>query len=337
MIASSSAPHRTVYSAETFLQLRHGVQARAVGVEPWATWLWSSALPPILGDGNEQYTIAVWRMAGRGEVTGDRQHAPHTDQLRAEIHHVIFGDVWLCAGQSNMQHALGATLNRNRSLARAREGKYENVRLLPRDYYVDDSLFPLPTSESRSEWTSARHAAADPNGTLLSFCAACWYFAESLTDTFLEATRKPPNIGLVCSAAGGSHIEQYFPDEQPASSFCAHVFAPPTGVETLPSLFPRHVKPLIGMSLKGFIWWQGENNVRIRSSNQLPYHPTRITDISHSPSSRSRPMPSLAAPSAALVMLVSCQRSSGRGVPSGAPCGVRSLRILQAHRRHSGS
>ena len=44
-------------------------------------------------------------------------------------------------------------------------------------------------------------------------------------------------------------------------SFCNHVFAGTTGREELPSLYPRHVQPLLGLTVKGFLFWQGENNL----------------------------------------------------------------------------
>lgn len=277
LTAIDAKPHQVIHEAEAHLESPHGSQARVLGVEPWATWFWRSLLPPITGSDGARYSISVHQMAGSTAGSSkQQQRAPHTGSpLRAEISHVVFGDVWLCAGQSNMQHPLGGTLNRNRSLARVLDGRYDHVHFLPSDYHADDSLLPQPTSEAHSHWTTARFAVRNSSHVermrygfgknasydLFTFCAACWYFAESLTDAFVEAHRPPPTIGLICSAAGGSHIEQYFPPDQPAKSFCNHVFAGTTGREELPSLYPRHVQPLLGLTVKGFLFWQGENNL----------------------------------------------------------------------------
>ena len=48
---------------------------------------------------------------------------------RAALRHVAFGDVWICAGQSNMALPLRNTYHRNESVQRISEGWYDNVRL----------------------------------------------------------------------------------------------------------------------------------------------------------------------------------------------------------------
>ena len=106
LTAIDAKPHQVIHEAEAHLESPHGSQARVLGVEPWATWFWRSLLPPITGSDGARYSISVHQMAGSTAGSSkQQQRAPHTGSpLRAEISHVVFGDVWLCAGQSNMQH-----------------------------------------------------------------------------------------------------------------------------------------------------------------------------------------------------------------------------------------
>ena len=39
----------------------------------------------------------------------------------------------------------------------------------------------------------------------------CWFFAQALIGEFEAAGRTPPQLGLVCAATGGSHIEEWMP------------------------------------------------------------------------------------------------------------------------------
>ena len=49
------------------------------------------------------------------------------------IDHVTFGDVWYCAGQSNMWLPVFYSYSRNDSLANITAGKYDNIRLMAGD------------------------------------------------------------------------------------------------------------------------------------------------------------------------------------------------------------
>ena len=249
------------------LELRTlGRQSRLLHAETWATWLWRAILPPVNDSLDAhgqplQYTLKVWRAT---TDASKQRHAAHADGLSAELSNVSFGDVWLCIGQSNMQHPIQGTLDRNDSYERIRAGRYRNIRLLPRGYHLDSEVdLPPPRSNASAPWVTALSALGD--GSLQNFCAVCFYFAEALSERFLAAHRAPPTLGLMCSAAGGSHIERFFPQSRPARSFCYHTYGPMGGAGDLPSLYPRHVQPFLGVALKGWVFYQGENNLQVNA------------------------------------------------------------------------
>eukprot|EP01083_Nonionella_stella_P223704 796972_1 len=86
------------------------------------------------------------------------------------------------------------------------------------------------------------------------FAAPCWYFAQELYD-FYNITHIP--IGLIDVAIGGTMIEQWIKNEtiQPvcADSICPNV--------KCGGLYNGMVSTFVNMTIKAYIWWQGENNM----------------------------------------------------------------------------
>merc|ERR1719384_329337 len=94
-----------------------------------------------------------------------------TNTSTATLAHVTFGDVWYCAGQSNMALPLQHTFMRNASRDAIEAGKYANIRI----HGIKGNMNPdLP-------WTNMS-AIAENNASLLAFSSTCWYFGQSLTD-----------------------------------------------------------------------------------------------------------------------------------------------------------
>jgi len=71
---------------------------------------------------------------------------------------------------------------------------------------------------------------------------------QALIGEFEAAGRTPPQLGLVCAATGGSHIEEWLPPP----SRCRYT-ARVTGEH-----FAARLAPFTRMSLKGWLWYQGE-------------------------------------------------------------------------------
>ena len=145
--------------------------------------------------------------SGGGDVTITVTCTGCTNQTAAVLRHVTFGDVYYCAGQSNMWLPLGNTLTRNATVSALAKGEYRNIRLMAGDSQIqaqtcgwahsDDSSQTLGSSASTDHtskcgWQTAAAAATDglcsgvtqfqANGTSLSvgtcslerFSAACY-------------------------------------------------------------------------------------------------------------------------------------------------------------------
>lgn len=108
----------------------------------------------------------------------------------ATITNVTFGDVWYCSGQSNMELPLLHTFHRNQSVKDILAGKYSNIRV-----YLGNAKKKINFT-----WMTTSQAIMDGNETiptysLFTFSAACYYFAESLTDLIEKAGEKAPPFG----------------------------------------------------------------------------------------------------------------------------------------------
>ena len=91
----------------------HSVDAT---VRPDRTW--KVLLPPRPAFGN--YSIGAMCTQG---CSGENA------TFEVGLKNITFGDVYVCAGQSNMQLMMDYTFEVNKSVAAIKEGKYQNIRL----------------------------------------------------------------------------------------------------------------------------------------------------------------------------------------------------------------
>ena len=158
--------------------------------------------------------------------------------------------------------------SRNYTLANISTGKYDNVRLMAGDSQHGNA----------HPWKTAKEAATCTNSTngkvvecdytgppLFQFSAACWYFAEALTDKFVAVGKTPPTIGLVNTAIGGSMIEEW--STNATLGTCKNY----SRMSADQTLWDKNVVPYLNMTVKGFLWYQGENNMHGVKGNALAH------------------------------------------------------------------
>eukprot|EP00940_MAST-03C_sp_MAST-3C-sp2_P000818 g818.t1 len=204
--------------------------------------LWSAYLRPT----NATPDDVTWTIHVRGSKSN------------ATIESVIFGDIWYCGGQSNMALPLLHTMSRNQSVASIESGLYAGVRL----HGIAGNMNP------DQPWITAKDASKDcmssPNDcALFKYSSTCWYFAESLIDKLGGSLR---NVGLIHTAFGGSTIEQWLDNETIAE--CRN-----TTLDSSNGMWHEHrVMPYTAMTVKGWIWYQGENDMHgVHGNSALGY------------------------------------------------------------------
>jgi len=136
---------------------------------------------------------------GQWRATLPALHAggPYTLQASSgtatqSVQDVLLGDVFLCAGQSNMQLAVRAAGNAAFEMRAATDGQIRQLGIATKD-----SLTPLAAFATPVAWT-----VGSPD-TVGNFSASCYYFARELKQT----TKAP--IGLVVAAWGGSRVRDW--------------------------------------------------------------------------------------------------------------------------------
>ncbi|WP_430813841.1 sialate O-acetylesterase [Carboxylicivirga sp. RSCT41] len=166
---------------------------------------------------------------------------------------VLIGEVWLCAGQSNM--ALRMLYEDNGD---AEIGNAGNVPL---------RLFNVPTttaSEPQSNIANTTWEQCSPT-SLENFSAVAYYFGKELINNLTETP-----IGLINASFGSSSIEAFMSKEALLSKtyLADHYNTYETTVESkVPTaVYNAMIHPLLDCSVKGVAWYQGESNC-VRASH----------------------------------------------------------------------
>lgn len=209
---------------------------------------WKALLRPTKAGGD--FTITATCSSGCNTTA----HGLPTITLKS----VTFGDVWYCSGQSNMWLPLLHTFSRNKSMDAIRAGKYKNIRMMAGDsqQHATDAPWKSALAAISDGDCNYIHAGNTANCSFLNFAAACYYFAESLSDLMLQHGKQPPPIGLVSTAVGGSMIEEWVTNS--TTSLCKGANDPNAHNQ---KLWDQNVVPFLSMTIKGWIYYQGENNM----------------------------------------------------------------------------
>lgn len=142
---------------------------------------------------------------------------------------VLFGDVWVCGGQSNMVFGLGQDINA--SLECPATSAYPLIRFM--------TFHP----GAQSVWNIPASTTACTGKGFSPFSAVCWYFGKNV---FTDLGGAVP-IGLVSSNVGGTAVERWSgPD---AIAKCNQ-----TGVVQQSNLWNLYIVPLLPMQVQVGLW-----------------------------------------------------------------------------------
>lgn len=117
------------------------------------------------------------------------------------LNDVLFGDVWVCSGQSNMQFSVSGMFNASIEIANA--NKYPKIRL----FTVRDTFSFTPLEELLDigmNWSAASNITVGSGYT----SAVCWLYGRMVSDAL---GGRP--MGLVHTSWGGTFIELWTPPD----------------------------------------------------------------------------------------------------------------------------
>jgi len=163
---------------------------------------------------------------------------------------VIYGDVWVCSGQSNMQWNMGGIFNADEEIAAMAE--YPNIRMYFVKLMTSDTPQDDLVAEQWTEWAKTRES-----NMVRSFSAVCLLTARYMADQM----GKNKVFGLIESNWGGTIIEAWMP--QKPLDLCEidpNDDGNPDNANRNSVLYNAMIHPLIRLSIKGALWYQGESN-----------------------------------------------------------------------------
>ena len=167
---------------------------------PVKIWGWASKNETIIlkFQGQSYKTKADKTGSWKIELPAQTAGGPHTMEInKIVLKNILFGDVWLCSGQSNMELPISRVLDLYRD--EVKDVSNDNIRLfhVPLKYN-----FQQPETDFvGGEWKSVTPE------NLLNFSAAAYFFAKNLYDKYQVP------IGLLRSAVGGSPAEAWLSEE----------------------------------------------------------------------------------------------------------------------------
>lgn len=204
------------------------------------------------------------------ETTGSKE--PQSIKISSKasdisLENVVFGEVWLCSGQSNMQQPVGGyggqpTFGTSMAVARA-----ENPDL--RLFTVDrvGSKTPLKDVEKYTAWEQA-----SPEN-VLNFSAIAYFFGQSLQE-ILDVP-----VGMIHTSWGGSIVEAWISKEVLSEFQEIDIeeadLKGSNHVKT--ALYNAMISPLIPYTIKGALWYQGESN-RYQPKEYTKLFPAMVKD-----------------------------------------------------------
>ncbi len=166
------------------------------------------------------------------------------------IKNVLIGEVWLCAGQSNMEMPVKGFPGQpvEGSNMDILTSSNPELRLIT----VKRSSRTVPQDDFEGSWEEA-----SPQ-TVSGFSATAYYFGS-----MLQKILNVP-VGLINVSYGGSCIQAWMSKETSVSFEDKKVPEPGDSI-TVPNrtptvLFNGMLHPVIGYGIKGCIWYQGETN-----------------------------------------------------------------------------
>jgi len=211
---------------------------------------------------NTGSSAAKWKIA----LPPESQHGPFSITAESSdgsvtLHDVMFGDVWICSGQSNMQFTMREV---NNSAAEVEDSlSYPNIRMI---------YSKLVTAATPSEDVVVKHPWIKPTkGFIEGFSALCFLFGKELQKKYNYP------IGLIESDWGGTRIEAWSSPDALAKCRNSGKKRAAPGPNDESALWNSMINPYLATTIKGAIWYQGESNAGNPSLYACSF-PTMIAD-----------------------------------------------------------
>ncbi|MEO6148934.1 MAG: sialate O-acetylesterase [Mucilaginibacter sp.] len=271
----------TLQADTTGLSVANIFQSNMVVQQNKPYTIWGKAAPGtkiiVKADWATKQAEAVTDTGGRWQASVKVPKAipgnftPHTLVITTGIKtvtltNILIGEVWVASGQSNMQYSLKGEEGKQNGVVdwqhEVPKANFPNIRL----FYTNLNFGAKPYDYVKGKWVMCTPETAG------SFSAVAYYFASEI----YRNTKLP--VGIILSTIGAStgqawtsrkvlesdtvlynkYLKGY--DESPKSKEVINAGFSFEKVTRPTLLYNAMIAPLAGLSIKGFIWYQGEFN-----------------------------------------------------------------------------
>ncbi|WP_075081639.1 sialate O-acetylesterase [Mariniblastus fucicola] len=278
LLVAASAIAGNVSADITLPQLfsDHMVLQRQSSVPVWGTATPNEKL--MISFGESEYKVTAnaggrWStMIRTGGAGGPFELGVSSEDsdLKVGFTNVMVGDVWICAGQSNMEWPVNKALNPETEIEKAKN--FSNVRL----FSIETSSSPTPLEDFGvvTPWS-----VCGPD-SVKEFSAVGYFFGRELSRKLDDVP-----IGLIDSTWGGTRCEAWTSRESldeveslaPLLKHWDEQKELVTSRNHPANIYNAMVAPMTRFPVRGFIWYQGEANVG-RGHQYGTLFPTLISD-----------------------------------------------------------
>ena len=191
-----------------------------------------------------------WKLKVKTPAAGGPYSITISDGSAITLKNVLIGEVWVCSGQSNMYMPMNGYRNQpvlgsNEAIATSTNN---SIRLIT--IQLDKKL--ERQTDFSGEWKTCTP------GNVGNLSATAYFFGRMIQ----KALGVP--VGLISSSWGGTRIEPWM-SESGVNNF-DWVNLPDKSIkedfskQTPTVLFNAMIAPMVGYSIKGALWYQGESN-----------------------------------------------------------------------------
>jgi sialate O-acetylesterase len=261
-----------VASASAEIRLPHVIGSHMVlqRDQPLPIWGWARPGEAVVVELASQRVETVADDQGRFKVElgpvpagGPFEMTVEGDNL-IELSDILVGEVWLCAGQSNMEMGVGVVRDGPQEVEAA---DFPRIRL----FDVPKRLAAQTATDVEEEWRACSPETV-ARGEWGGFSAVAYFFGRKLH----EELNVP--VGLIDASWGGSSIEPWMPREAFAGTPALQA------IEGQIVATDREYRQRLGPALDGLEGWAremrealAEGRARLPETPELPRHPISET------------------------------------------------------------
>ena len=232
------------------------VMQREAKANLWGTADASATVKITTSWDNKTYKVKAgadgkWKTAVQTPKAGGPYKITLADSEQTVLDNILIGELWICSGQSNMEMPMKGFKNQ------PVEGAVEDI------LHSTDSKLRLFTVKRNSklnpvDTVSGKWSEATPE-SVREFSATAYYFGRELR-RMLDVP-----VGLIVTSWGGSACEAWMKADWLKAFPDAKIPATQDDIKsknrTPTVLYNGMLHPLIGITMRGVIWYQGEDNV----------------------------------------------------------------------------